>query len=118
MADWNGTERRSSTTPSDLSLLSLKLETLHGDVAEIKGSMNELTKAIMKLALIEERIGTANAAQERAFNSISKLEQRVYQLEQKAPLNDKTTAWIDRGVLFIIGASVMFVIEKIIKGHQ
>ena len=112
-SEYTGPERRSSG--SDLALLSMKLETLHGDVAEIKGSMNELTKAIMKLALIEERIGVASAAQERAFTAIAKLETRVHNLEQKAPLNDKTTVWIDRTVLAIIGASLMFIWDKVTK---
>ena len=100
---------------TDIALLSVKLETLHGDVAEIKGAMNELTKAIMKLALIEERLGVAAAAQERAFTAISKLESRVFQLEQKAPISDKAAIWVDRGITAIIGAALMFVWDKVTK---
>ena len=102
---------------TELALLSAKLETLHGDVSEIKGAMSELTKAIMKLALIEERLGVANSAQERAFHVISKLESRVSILEQKAPINDKTNMWIDRGITAVIGAAAMFIWDKVTKGH-
>lgn len=102
---------------TEIALLSAKLETLHGDVAEIKGAMGELTRAIMKLALIEERLATANSAQERAFSAISKLESRVAGLEQKAPINDKTTMWIDRGITGIIGAVLMFIWEHVTRSH-
>lgn len=100
----------------DVALLSVKLETLHGDVAEIKSAMHELTRAIMKLALIEERMGIASEAQERAFKAISRLENRVFELEQKAPMNDETTKWVDRGITAVIGAALMFVWEKVTKG--
>jgi chromosome segregation ATPase len=102
---------------TEIALLSAKLETLHGDVAEIKGAMSELTKAIMKLALIEERLATANSAQERAFNAISKLEARICNLEQKAPANDETKKWVDRGITALIGAALMFIWDRVTKGH-
>ena len=47
---------------TDVNLLSAKLHTLHTDVADIKGSIKELTSAINKLALVEERISNAVAA--------------------------------------------------------
>ena len=102
---------------TEIALLSAKLETLHGDVAEIKGAMSELTKAIMKLALIEERLAVASSAQERAFNAISKIESRVALLEQKAPMNDKTTMWLDRGITAVIGAALMFIWDHVTRSH-
>lgn len=102
---------------TEIALLSVKLETLHGDVAEIKGAMSELTTAIMKLALIEERLGVAANAQERAFSAISKLETRLSALEQKAPLNDKTNMWLDRGITAVIGAAMMFIWDHVTRNH-
>lgn len=98
-----------------MTLLTVKLETLHSDVAEIKSAMNELTKAIMKLALIEERVGVAAAAQERAFAAIGKLETRVFQLEQKAPISDQTSKWVDRAIMFLVGTVAMFIWDKVTK---
>lgn len=98
---------------AEIALLSAKLETLHGDVSEIKGAMSDLTKAIMKLALIEERLGVANSAQERAFAAISKIESRVYQLEQKTPAADAAAKWVDRGIAGVIGIFLMFIWDKI-----
>lgn len=100
---------------TEIALLSAKLETLHGDVAEIKGAMGELTRAIMKLALIEERLAVASSAQERAFNAISKIESRVFQLEQKAPASAQAAVWVDRGITALIGASLMFIWDKVTK---
>lgn len=107
--EWSGQERRNAP---DMSMLTARLEILHNDVSEIKGAMGDLTRAIMKLALIEERIGVAAAAQERAFAAISKLEARVFQLEQKAPINDQTSVWVDRGITATVGAFLMFLIDK------
>lgn len=98
---------------TDNALLAARLETLHGDVAEIKSAMNELTQAIMKLALIEERLAVAAKTQERAFDAIDKLESRMALIEQKVPMHDKTTMWIDRGIMAVVGAAAMFVWDKI-----
>ena len=110
---YDGKERRVSG--SEITLLSLKFDVMHNDVAEIKGAMRELTSAITKLALIEERITVTTSAQQRAFDAIRELENRVGVLEQKVPLNDKTTVWIDRTVLAIVGATLMFIWDKVTK---
>lgn len=77
--------------------------------------MNELTQAIMKLALIEERLAVAARTQERAFVAIEKLEERMALLEQKVPMHDRATMWVDRGIMAIVGAAVMFVWDKVTK---
>lgn len=100
---------------TDTALLAARLDTLHGDVAEIKSAMNELTQAIMKLALIEERLAVAARTQERAFAAIEKLEERVGSLEQKMPINDRTTIWVDRGIMAIVGAAATFIWDKVTK---
>lgn len=100
---------------TEIALLSAKLETLHGDVAEIKGAMSELTRAIMKLALIEERLAVANSAQERAFSTIAKLEVRINALERRAPMHEETKKWVDRGITALIGAIAMFIWDKVTK---
>ena len=110
---YNGPDRRSGS--ADITLLSLKFDTIHADVTEIKGAIREMTAAVNKLAVIEERLATAVSAQERAFSTIAKIEERVTLLEQKAPINDKTTVWVDRVVLAVIGAALMFIWDKVTK---
>lgn len=112
MADenWNGEERRSN---GEINLLSSRIHSLHNDVSEIRTTLRDLTAAITKLALVEERLANTNAAQERAFAAIAKVEIRVAALEAKAPLNDQASQWIDRGLMALLGAFLMFVWDKI-----
>lgn len=104
-----------SSTP-DVTLLSAKLQTLHTDVSDIKGSLKDLTIAINKLALVEERLSNATAAQERSFKAIEKLEERIDELEKNAVTADSTTKWLDRGLVAILGAFVAFIWERVRNG--
>ena len=101
---------------TDASLLAVKLQTLHTDVSDIKGSIKDLTIAINKLALVEERLSNATAAQERSFKAIEKLEERIDELEKKTVTADSTTKWLDRGLVAILGAFVAFVWERVRNG--
>ena len=105
-----------STPISDVTVLSAKLQTLHTDVADIKGSIKELTSAINKLALVEERISNAVAAQERTFKVIEKLEERIDTLERAQALDESQSKWIDRGVVALIGAAATYIWERIRSG--
>lgn len=60
---------------------SLRLETLHNDVQEIKSALGDLTRAVTKLALIEERQLQAAASLDRAFTALDRLEKRIQRLE-------------------------------------
>lgn len=85
-------------------VLSVKLEVLHSDVVEVKTALNELSKAITKLALVEQQQNQTAQALERAFKAISKLDDRVFALEQSAPKTKETSAWVDR---FILAAMIL-----------
>lgn len=104
------------TSTSDVTLLSAKLQTLHTDVADIKGSIKELTSAINKLALVEERISNAVAAQERAFKSLERLEERIDILEKAQALDESQSKWLDRGVVALAGAAATYIWERIKNG--
>ena len=101
---------------SEMSVLSTRLEVLHEDVSEIKSSMNLLSEAITKLALVEERQAVANNSLERAFALMDNLEKRIASLEAQAPKNQSTNIWVDRIIMFIIGGFVMALWEYIKKG--
>lgn len=89
---------------SESNVLAVKLDMLHDDVIEMKTALNELSKAITKLALVEERQAKTAEALERAFKAISKIEDRISALEQAAPKTKETSTWVDR---FILGIVVM-----------
>lgn len=101
---------------SDVTVLSAKLQTLHTDVADIKGSIKELTSAINKLALVEERISNAVAAQERAFKALERLEERIDILEKAQALDESQSKWLDRGVVALAGAAATYIWERIKNG--
>ena len=103
-------------TNEDINLLSVRLQSLHEDVGDIKGTLQNLTAAITKLALVEERLSVTMAAQERAFTAISNVEKRLAALESKVPVTDNAMKWVDRGITAIVAAAVMFVWEKVTKG--
>jgi chromosome segregation ATPase len=93
-------------------LLSHKLQVLHEDVGEMKSVLKDLTAAITKLALIEERQTQAAAAQERAFQALERVEQRVSALEAYVPANKRVSVWLDRATWGAIGLLLMFVAKK------
>ena len=103
--------------PTDVSLLSARLQTLHTDVSDIKGTLKDLTTAINKLALVEERITNAAAAQERTFKALEKLEERIDNLEKAQVIDDNTSKWIDRGIVAFVGAAAAYIWERIRSGQ-
>jgi len=111
MTSYNGPERRSDM--AEITTLATKLQSLHSDVSDIKGALNELTRAINKLAVIEERQAVTTASIERAFTAIAKVEDRLLELEKMAPENHRVGAWVDRVVMGIVGAVLMFVWDKL-----
>jgi hypothetical protein len=96
----------------DLTLLNHRLGDLHEDVSEMKSALKDLATAITKLALIEERQSNAAAAQERAFGVLSKLEERVSNLESYVPANKRVSVWLDRATWAGMGLLAMLVIKK------
>lgn len=100
----------------DVNMLSARLQTLHTDVADIKGSIKELTSAINKLALVEERISNAVAAQERAFKALEKMEERIEKLEKAQVIDDNMSKWVDRGIVAFVGAAAAYLWERIRNG--
>lgn len=97
----------------EINELTSKLFSLHEDVSEIKGALRDLTSAITKLALIEERQTVTNAALERAFVAISRVEDRLAELERMTPINNQSRLWIERFILALAGAALAFIWDQI-----
>ena len=70
-------------TDSTLAVLSHRVEAMHDDFSEMRSVLKELTAAINKLALVEERQTQFAEAQERAFKVIAKIEERLTALERR-----------------------------------
>lgn len=122
-------ERRSGD--SLVQVISHRLESLHGDVGDMRTILRELTTAVTKLAVIEERQVQTGVSLERAFKEIERcgshhdtqrvsdlsdlkaLQIRVASLEQSAPANKQTNVWV---MAFVTGIAVlvfMFIASKV-----
>lgn len=98
---------------SEANVLTVKIDMLHSDVVDMKIAVNELSKAITKLALVEERQSQTADAMERAFKAIGKIEDRLSALELAAPKTKETNAWVDRFILALVMAVAGFVGTKL-----
>ena len=98
---------------TESSVLTVKIDMLHSDVVDMKTALNELSKAITKLALVEERQAQTADAMERAFKAIGKVEDRLSALELAAPKAKETNAWVDRFILALIVAVMGFIGTKL-----
>jgi hypothetical protein len=96
----------------DISLLNHKFDVMSETVTDMKTSLKELTSAITKLTLIEERQLNAAASLERAFKTIESIDKRVGQLEQHVPANKRVSVWLDRATWAGMGLLCMLVIKK------
>ncbi len=100
-------------------VIATKLEALHSDVGDMKGVLRELTSAVAKLAIVEERQSQASLALERAFKVLEKtegrhdaLEKRVDVLEKAQPLQQQATDWIKGGVWSAVCIVMIFIAKK------
>jgi prefoldin subunit 5 len=88
-------------------VLSVRLDSLHSDVGEVKNALNRLSDAITKLALIEQTQTQTAEALERAFRSIERIEARLSLIEQHQPKSRETSVWVDRGVTALVCFAAM-----------
>lgn len=110
--EYSGPKRRQNTDAT-LAILNHRVEALHQDFSEMRTVLRELSAAINKLALVEERQMQFAEVQERAFNALEKIEERLAALERRAPELQRTNVWIDRAVLATIAIVFLFVAKKV-----
>ena len=105
-----GEDRRQLASVAEV--LRVQLNALHADVKNMEDVLKELTTAITKLAVIEERQTHAHLAIERAFGVLIKLEERVGKVETQMRDSQRTSVWVDRAVWAAAAAAVMYIIKK------
>lgn len=98
--------------PSMLAVLDQKVSSLCNDFSDVRSSLKELTAAINRLALVEERQAQLTLTVERVFKALDRLEQRaekdrgeiridlgkldtrVVNLEISEPMERQTSKWV------------------------
>ena len=68
-----------------LGVMQEALDGVREDVREIRAAMSKMADAVVRLAVLEERHTVVSGALDRAFGAISKLSDRVRDLEQAIP---------------------------------
>lgn len=111
------------TMPPDdaaFAVLAHKVDSMHADFGEMRAVLRDLTNAINKLALVEERQTQFAIAQERAFKVLEKVESkldaldtRVGSLESAEPLQKQTSAWVMAAVWAAAGLAMVFIAKKL-----
>lgn len=101
-------------------ILGVKLGLLHEDVNGIKTVLKELTVAVNRLAVVEERQSQASAALERAFVALEKVElrisiveRRVSDLEKQGVTTKQTNIWVERAVWSCVVVLAMLIGKKL-----
>ena len=103
------------------AVMAHKVDAVHSRLIGLESSMNKLTDAIVKLALIEERQSQFAITQERAFKVLEKIdakvegiEKRVVGLEVAEPEQQRTSAWVTAAVWGFVGLAASGLAHKVI----
>ena len=98
---------------TEMALLTHKVESLHNDMGEMKVVMRDVANALTKLALIDERQANMLEAQERIFNLIERLDNRVDDLEKEDGKQSVATGWVYAAVWGAAGLLAMYVAKML-----
>jgi hypothetical protein len=98
--------------PNDLQKVHLQLAILNEDMRDIKSVLRDLSTALTKLALVEERQLNTSHTVERAFKEIQGLNARLSQLEIANPELRRTSGWVDKLVIAAVAALLTFLLTK------
>ena len=107
-----------------VKIVADRLQSLHQDVNELKDSMREsmkeMSSAVTKLVLLEERNTQTVRLIERAMKELddqksehNKLVDKVNNLAEQAPLNRQTNRMLDALIYAVVGGVLMFIGKKL-----
>jgi hypothetical protein len=98
----------------NIDVVVMRLESLHSDVSDMKDVLKELTVAINRLALVEERQSQTASALERAFVALKEVEARTTKLELSNVTTTRAAVLMDKVIWAVIGAVIAGLV--VVKG--
>ena len=112
-------DQKNNQDDTAIRLIADRINALHGDVGDLRDtmvdSMKEMTAAITKLAIYDEKQMQMNQSYERLSKMQDKheehhekLEARIDELEKQAPMTKQITTWVITGVGALVGLVGMF----------
>ena len=129
MSETINTDRRQND--GTVQVISQKLMGLETTMSEMRQILRELTTAVTRLAVVEERQVQATQATERAFREIEKngancdfhhtamiaenktLSSRISALELQAPTTKQTNTWVVGFIVALATTALLFVASKV-----
>lgn len=102
-----------TNTNTMLAILNHRVETMHSGFLEMRTILSDLTKAVNRLAVFEERQAQFAEAQARAFKVIADAEKRIASLEKRVPEDDRVRNWVDRLATAAVGLVFLLVLKGV-----
>lgn len=87
---------------ADLAVVITKIEAITSDLGDLKSSIRELTTAVGRLAVMEEKQSTTNESIDRAFKQIDAISTRVTALEQAQPIQKQSSDLVQKAVGYVV----------------
>jgi DNA repair exonuclease SbcCD ATPase subunit len=94
--------------------LASDIQHIRADQNAMRSAIERMSEAVARLALIEERQSSASHAIERIIGMLTKLEDRVRQLEIAEPLQQKSSEWVDKALWAALTGALAFIIGKVL----
>jgi len=96
----------------DHKFVNARLDALHSDIADMKAALRDLSAAITKLALVEERLVQTSSSIDRAFKFAEKISERVAVLEKTGVDSMRVSRWVDRTVWAVVAAVGIYIAKQ------
>lgn len=119
------------TAEPTLVSLSMQIGILQSEMTGVRESLKQMTEAITKLAVIEERMVSTAVQQDRILGilrdnrtellgvtrdlseRIKDIEGRVDNLEKSMPMKELIQNWVLSGAWVVIGVVALFIAKKV-----
>lgn len=99
---------------ADIEVLATKLEHLSEGVDRMESILAQMSEALNKLSIVEERQATTAETVRRLYDKLDTLEERLRTLEIAEPIQSQTSQWIINGVWGIVGAIGAYLVAKLL----
>lgn len=83
---------------------AIRIEELRVDMGDLKDTQKRMAEALEKLVRMEEVQKTTSESLARAFSALKEQGERIRQLELAAAKPALLSGWVEKGILFALGA--------------
>lgn len=106
----------------EAALTAQKLDTIMADMSDLKSAIKDLTSAVTRLAVVEERVASATDSLRRAFKEIERHDGRIKVLETAQPMQQQSSTMVNDVVKLVVVAVLTALLSLVVirpaKGAQ